>query len=100
MASIKNLRTYAELREFVSPGAFTSAMNFLAWHNRLKMTHMLEPWKALVVAFASETRPPDPLQYPALKSFCTSSLTEVPATVEECRELGARLESFLQGQDE
>ena len=97
MSSISNLRTYADLREYTSPAAFTSAMNFLAWHNRLKMTAMLEPWKALVVAIACESRPIDQLQYSAVKAYCTESLTTPPKSLEGYRDQGERLEKFLFG---
>ena len=98
MSSIRDIKSYADLRDYVSPAAFTTAMNYLAWHNRLKMTAMLEPWKALVVAMACENQPLDKLQYFAVKTFCEESLDQPPDSVEGYRELGARLERHLRGE--
>ena len=48
------LKSHNDLRALVSPEAFTAAMNFVAWHNRLTMTPMLTTWQALVVAYTHE----------------------------------------------
>jgi len=95
MRPVSKITSYVDIREYVSPAAFTSAMNFLAWHNRLKMTAMLEPWKALVIAQACETRPLDPLEYSAVRDFCTEQLTACPRTIDHIREMSARLEACL-----
>jgi hypothetical protein len=95
MRPVSKITSYVDIRDYVSPAAFTSAMNFLAWHNRLQMTAMLEPWKALVIAQVCEARPLDPLEYTTVKVFCSEQLTQCPRTLELMRELSARLEDSL-----
>ena len=95
MRAISKITSYVDIREYVSPAAFTSAMNFLAWHNRLKMTHMLEPWKALVIAEVCEARPLDPLEYATVKTFCSEKMPCCPQTIDQVHELSARLEAAL-----
>jgi len=95
MRPVSKITSYVDIREYVSPAAFTSAMNFLAWHNRLKMTAMLEPWKALVVAQACEARPLNPLEYNTVKAFCAEVPSACPQSIEHVRELSARLEAAL-----
>lgn len=95
MRPISKITSYVDIREYVSQAAFTSAMNFLAWHNRLKMTHMLEPWKALVIAQVCEARPLDPLEYTTVKTYCAEQLTTCPQTLDQIREMSALLETSL-----
>jgi len=95
MSDVLQLKAYSDIRRYVSPGAFASAMNFLAWHNRLKMTHMLDPWQALVIACAAESQAIDRLQYSALKRFLDSHREPKCDTLESCRTLAGELTGSL-----
>ncbi len=81
----QSLKSYHDIRKLVSPGAFRCATNYMAWHNRLAMTEMLEVWEGLVVALACEQKPIDELQYSSTKSFLDQSRSDSPTTMLECQ---------------
>jgi hypothetical protein len=97
--ALSGLAAYGDLRRFVSPEAFTQTMNFLAWHNRQKMTSMLEVWQVLVVAFVVEKYPIDNWLYPAIKSFFHQFKSDPPQTIDDCRSLADDLIKLLSGRN-
>lgn len=97
MTDLRTIRAYVDIRGQISPEAFTQTMNFVAWHNRLKMTPALELWKALAIGIACEQRPIDSLQYSAVKRFLGREVTEVPERIEDCRGLAEQLLEHLSG---
>lgn len=99
MDDVQKLKSYADLKRHVSPAAFTGAMNYLAWHNRLKMTPMLPVRQALVVAFLCEKKPIDPMLYRGIKSFLDENNKEAPSDIESCRRLADDLAAQLSGTD-
>ena len=100
MDDIGSLKTYSDLRRFVSQPAFTRTMNFLAWHNRQKMTPMMEPWQALTVAFFIEEAPLEPAWYPAVKLFFGQHQGRPPISIEECRQRADELGKFLRAKSQ
>ena len=99
MDDVQKLKSYADLKRHVSPEAFTGAMNYLAWHNRLKMTPMLPVWQALVVAFLCEKKPIDQMLYRGIKTFLDENNAAVPSDIESCRQLAENLAAHLSGTD-
>jgi len=97
MDDIRKLKSYADIRRHVSPAAFTDAMNYLAWHNRLKMTPMLPVWQALVVALFCEKKTIDHMLYRGIKSFLDENGQAPPEDLEGCRILGDKLAAYLEG---
>lgn len=97
MEDIQKLKSYADLRKYVSPEAFTSAMNYLAWHNRLKMTAMLPVPQALVVALYCDQKPLDPLLYKSVKAFLDKSGKQTPEGLDDCRKEAGDMAAFLAG---
>ena len=95
MCRIEDIKAYADIRRLVSAEAFTPAMSFASWHNRLKMTATLDLWKALVVAFACEKAPVDQLQYSATKRFLDRVVAGVPTSVDDCRAISEELQKHL-----
>ena len=97
MDDIARLKSYADLKRHVSPSAFTAAMNFLAWHNRLKMTAMLPVPQALIVALMAEQRPLDPMVYQGIKGFLFENVKDPPESIDDCRRLAGELVAYLKG---
>jgi hypothetical protein len=95
MTSIGKLTSYADIRDLVQPDAFTLTMQFLAWHNRRKMTPMMEVWRALAVAYACEERPLEQILYQGVKNFFDENQVEQPARVSDCKAIGLRLAEYL-----
>lgn len=95
MNRIGSVQAYADIRKLVTTEAFAAAMTFTSWHNRLQMTPTLDLWKALTVAFASERKPIDQLQFGAAKRFLDREVTSAPQSVEACRELAGELLACL-----
>lgn len=95
MAIQAELKSYSDIRKFASPGAFSQAMSYISWHNRLTLTHMLLPWEALVVTLAYEQKSLDTLQYQGIKSFLDSTREVQPKSLEECQERAGRLLASL-----
>jgi hypothetical protein len=95
MNQIGPVQAYADIRKLVTAKAFTAAMSFTSWHNRLQMTPTLDLWKALTVAFACEHKPLDQLQFSAAKRFLDREVACAPLTVEACRELAGNLLAYL-----
>jgi len=96
MENLKSVQSYADLRRHVSPEAFTAAMNYLAWHNRLKMTAMLPVRQALVVAFLCEKRQIDERLYRSIKAFLDEHGSPMPERIDDCRQLARELATYLQ----
>jgi len=69
MDKLDSLKSYRDLRQLVPQETFTQTMNFLSWHNRQRMTPMMEVWQGLVVALAMEKGTINSSQYQAVKSF-------------------------------
>lgn len=97
MPSLDKMTSYADIRNVVTPEAFTMTMQFLAWHNRLKMTDMMEVWRALIVAFACEQQPLDQLSYRGVKSYFEEHRIERPASIADAKATGHRLAAYLGG---
>ena len=97
MVSLGKITSYADIRNLVQPEAFTLTMQFLAWHNRLKMTPMMEVWRALAVAYACEQHPLDQLTYRGVKNFFDRYEVSAPACIADCKTIGNRLADFLSG---
>ena len=96
MSISDELKNYSDIRRHTTPSAFTAALAFISWHNRLTFTAMLEPWQALVVAMACEQRPIEGLQFQAVKNWLEKTATPVPESLEECRErAGALLQHLI-----
>jgi hypothetical protein len=97
MTGIGELHSYAELRPLIPPAAFKQTMNFLAWHNRQKMTPMLEVWQALIVglAFESADRQIDSTLYPVISKFLRQSAILTPLSLESARQSAQKLASEL-----
>lgn len=98
MTDLNKLRSYADIRKFADPEAFSRATNFIAWHNRLTMTPMLEPWEALVVTLMHEERPIDGLFYTGLKTLLEGVRTEPVLSLEQAKDRAKiLLEQLTQG---
>lgn len=97
MEDIGKLKSYADLRRHVSPPAFTAAMNYLAWHNRLKMTPMLPAPQALIVALMAELRQFDHMVYRGIKAFLDENVKAPPTSIDDCRRLAGEMAAFLAG---
>jgi hypothetical protein len=97
MEDIQKLNSYADLRRLVSPEAFTATMNYLTWHNRLKMTAMLPVWQALVIGFLCDQRPIDNMLYSSIKAFLAGNKKLKPGRVDDCRKLAGELAAHLAG---
>jgi hypothetical protein len=95
MTDLTNIRAYADIRKLLAPDAFTQTMNFVSWHNRLKMTASLDLWKALTVGLACETKLLDSLQFSAAKRYLDREVTTVPEQIDECRTIAAGLQDYL-----
>ena len=91
----EELKSYSDVRKHVSPAAFTAAMGYISWHNRLSMTAMLETWQAMVVCLAFDTKPIDGLLFSGVKTFLDSHLEDNPQTLVDCRHLADDLVSRL-----
>ncbi|MCP4685871.1 MAG: hypothetical protein GY867_10560 [bacterium] len=98
MEDIQKLKSYADLRRLVAPDAFAAAMNYLAWHNRLKMTAMLPVRQALVIAFLADRKPIDQMLFPSVKTFLDENGKSLPASIDGCRLRADELARFLAGQ--
>jgi hypothetical protein len=85
------LKSYSDIRKLASPAAFTAAMSYMTWHNRLTMTAMLETWQALVVTLAYEKKSIDGLTFSAVKAFLDSHIEADPQTLDDCRRLADQL---------
>jgi hypothetical protein len=97
MKPVVNLRTYGDIRSFVNPKAFQSAMSYISWHNRLTMTPMLEVWEALIVSLAFEQKPIEPFLFGAVKNFLDTQIPLPPGSVDDCQKLSVKLWDFLAG---
>ena len=97
MEDIQKLKSYADLRRLVSPDAFIATMDYLVWHNRLKMTAMLPVRQALVVAFLCEQRPIDKMLYSSIKAFLADREKLSLENVDDCRKLAGELATHLAG---
>lgn len=82
---VSELKHYNDLRKFVSPPAFTSALSYISWHNRLTMTDMLEVWEALVVAYTFAEKPIEPFLYPRVKEFLAQTRGRMPLETDDCK---------------
>ena len=91
MTDLSQLTAYSDIRKFVSRDAFTATMRFLAWHNRLKMTHMLPKWQALAVAFVAEQKPLDTLWFNTIKTYLAEHTEPAATTTDDCRALATHL---------
>lgn len=91
MTDLNKLRSYSDLRKFVTPEAFSQAMNFIAWHNRLTMTPMLEPWEALVITLVHEERSLDGMFYNSVKTFLEETRENPVLNLEQARQRAALL---------
>jgi hypothetical protein len=85
------LKSYSDIRKYVSPAAFTAAMGYISWHNRLSMTDMLETWQALVVTLAFEKRSIDGLLFGGVKSFLDARTGADPQSLDDCQQLADQL---------
>ena len=83
MDKLDSLKSYRDLRQLVPQETFTQTMNFLSWHNRQRMTPMMEVWQGLVVALAMEKGAINSSQYQAVKSFFQQYKGESPKTVDD-----------------
>lgn len=84
----------------MSREVFNSAMQYIAWHNRLQMTPIVTLPQAVCVAFALEETSLDALQYTAVKSFIARFIDAPPRSLQDCREAGRKLTSYLKGEAE
>jgi hypothetical protein len=85
------LKNYSDIRKHVSPAAFTAAMGYISWHNRLAMTAMLETWQALVVTLVFEKKSVDGLLFGGVKAFVDAHSDADPQSLDECRRLADQL---------
>lgn len=92
MTDLNKLRSYADIRKLADPAAFSRAMNFIAWHNRLTFTPMLEPWEALVVTLMHEQREIDGMFYTSLKTMLEETRNEPILNFEQAK---ARADELL-----
>ena len=97
MADLSTFQSYADLRRALSPDAYVSTMNYLVWHNRLKMTAMLPVWQALAIGFLCDQRPVDRTLYRSIKAFLYENGTEAPESIDGCRRLADDLAAYLAG---
>ena len=68
------------------------AMSFIAWHNRLTFTPMLEPTEALVVTLMYEQKELDGMFFTALKTMLEEVRSEPILNLEQAK---ARAEELL-----
>lgn len=92
MTDLNKLRSYADIRKFADPAAFSRAMNFIAWHNRLTFTPMLEPTEALVVTLMYEQKELDGMFFTALKTMLEEVRSEPILNLEQAK---ARADKLL-----
>lgn len=87
---IESLKSYNDLRRLFSPPIFRATMHFLAWHNRLSMTAMLEMDEAVTAACILEHELLDEFSYPRMKQYLDSIKLEERQTLSECRHAAGR----------
>jgi hypothetical protein len=85
MHDLSDLRSYADIRKYAPVAVFGQAMSFIAWHNRLAMTPMLEPWEALVITLTYEQRPIDGMFYTAVKAFLEETRADVVVNLDQAK---------------
>jgi len=95
MDMLDSLKSYRDLRQLVPQETFTQTMNFLSWHNRQRMTPMMEVWQGLVVALAMEKGAINSSQYQAVKSFFQQYNGEPPKTVDDGWSVAEDLRKYL-----
>ena len=95
MDMLDSLKSYRDLRQLVPQETFTQTMNFLSWHNRQRMTPMMEVWQGLVVALAMEKGTINNSQYQAVKSFFQQYNGESPKTVDDGWSVAEDLRKYL-----
>jgi len=95
MDMLDSLKSYRDLRQLVPQETFTQTMNFLSWHNRQRMTPMMEVWQGLVVALAMEKGVINSSQYQAVKSFFQQYNGAPPKTVDGGWSVAEDLRKYL-----
>ncbi len=97
MTDLNKLRSYADIRKFADPSAFSRAMSFIAWHNRLTFTPMLEPTEALVVTLMFEQKELDGMFFTALKTMLEEVRSEPILNFEQAKARAGELLTRLNG---
>lgn len=100
MSSLAEIQSYADIRRLVSPAAFVSCMEFVAWHNQQRKTAPLAIWQAVVVAYACDARTIDRMLYGSIHQFLHERDQVEPVALDACRAATAALLGFLFPHDE
>ncbi|MEK7774254.1 MAG: hypothetical protein AAB305_00005 [Candidatus Zixiibacteriota bacterium] len=95
MTELNDLKTYHDLKEIFDREVFTRAMTYVAWHNRLPMTHLLELWQAAMVGFLCRRREILDEQYHDIKDFLLHEGHRTPQTLADCESLAIQLETLI-----
>lgn len=95
MAELNDLRTYHDIKSALNTDIFTRTMTYVAWHNRLPMTHLLEIWQALVVGFALQRREIPFERFLDVKDYLLFDGHHIPENLAECRKMAEQLAEII-----
>jgi hypothetical protein len=95
MTELSDLTTYHDLKKIVDRATFTRAMTYVAWHNRLAMTPLLELWQATVITLLFQKQEVSADRYHDVKDFLLFEGRQPPKTMGDCSALAIQLGKIL-----
>jgi len=95
MTELKALITYHDLKKIFDREVFTRTMTYVAWHNRLPMTHLLELWQAVVVGFLCRRQNIPEERYHDIKDSLLYEGHRTPQSLADCEAMAAQLEALI-----